>query len=193
MGVQKGQEPGAGDDSRFAQQPADRFVDQIMTVLQQESGDAKGVIGLAALEKSERGDNGDAALPEVRGCGERVEDIAGTVDEMLAQNVAAGSINKIPVVEQFCIAQIEAANAFAASIGFGRLILIDQNFCGSRAVFVKGGTQETLNIRQGETGEAQSRFANDRNRDAQEAIAFAILAFTGFEKPGEALGAFRIG
>jgi hypothetical protein len=85
----------------LAQHPADRFVDEIVRVGDENGRDAQRVVEIVAADGGERGEHGDAALPQRRGARQPVEQrgIARPDD------LRSGAVDEIPIVDAMGVAQ----------------------------------------------------------------------------------------
>src|SRR6476469_4697506 len=83
----------------LAQQPADRLVNEIVAVVQQQRGDAKRRSELTLLDPVERREHRDSPLPEIGRSRESFEHLELVRNDMRADNVLGGRIDQIPVVD----------------------------------------------------------------------------------------------
>jgi len=146
----------------FAEDPADGFVHQVVFVGEQGFGDAKGVVEVAGADEGHGRDDGDAALPEIFGSAQLVENGARICFEVLAENGAARDVDEVPVVDAAGVAEIEDDDLLAC-LFIAALVLRYKDFKGGAAVFVEFRVEERFQIGQREGSVLERNFAESGN------------------------------
>lgn len=182
MLVEEGLEVGAaGTLADFAEHPADGFVNEVVFVIEQDLGDGEGVEGFGLLDVVEGGDHGDAAFPEDGGAGEFGEEGFVAAGEVVADEMLGTDVDQVPVVDAMGVFQIKVVEFFLVGL-IGGVIAGDEDEEGGEAEFVFGAVEEVFDFLKGEVGEFFGELALLGEGEAQEEVAFAVLAGAGFEE-----------
>src|SRR5688572_18178839 len=106
--------------------------------------------------------------------------------EVRADDLRGRTVDKVPVVDRAGVSEIELMDRLARG-RIGTVVLPDQDEQRQQPLFVPGRLQQRDDILQWHVAVFPCDRAQLRNRDAEETIARAILAGSGFEKPLVAL------
>src|SRR5436190_6044359 len=91
---------------------------------------------------------------------------------MRADNLRRGGVDEIPVVDELRIREIERVDRVAIAT----LVLLGENHDGEQSLFVPFGVQERQQLVECQRTEFANDRAQVRDADAEELIAFAVLA-----------------
>lgn len=84
MAVEEGAKSGGVDAAGGAECRAGDLVYEVVVVVDEDLGDCEGVVEIALADEAHGAEHGDAAVPEVFGASEFVEDVARLVGEVAA-------------------------------------------------------------------------------------------------------------
>lgn len=130
----------------FAEHPADRFVDQVFPVVQQDAGDVKRSGEVALLDIVESSEDGNAALPEEGRVGERAERLAVTVLQVRTNDVFRRRVYQVPVVDESGVGEVEVVDLMPGGC-IGSAIEFDEDQKGEQAFLVERGVEEFDGVR----------------------------------------------
>ena len=98
--------------SHLPQHPADRFLDEILLVMEENLADSQGVFKLLLLDEPKRRQDRNSPFPQHGRMGEPVKRFPAPEHQEIARNVGRGEIDEIPVVDPSRAFQVESVNPF---------------------------------------------------------------------------------
>ena len=183
--------------SYLAQQPAGGFVNQVVGMVEQFSGNTQGVVVASFAHRCHGGYNGHALVPQVAvHSGEFVKDggFGGVAYNPVAQNLGGDEVDQVPVVSAVEDGEVEIDGGAAIVVSFLPPVDFNEHEEPGEAYFVPGRGREGVDV-------GNLRFvamvadhgACQGHHDAEKAVALAILAGTGLEESLQDGGAVGIG
>ena len=172
--------------SRFAEEPADGFVDEVVGVVQEDVRDGEGVAELPVADEGHGADDADALLPEgLAVAREVVEERAVAIEEPFPEEGVAAQVHEVPVVDAVGVGEVELD---ARLLQRRRLFCVPEHLHqrqqGGEAHFVKFARDAFLEVLEGRLAPAVADHrARHGDLDSQELIPFAVLPGPGLEKP----------
>lgn len=194
--AEEGVEGGEVYFADFAEHPAGGFVDEVVRVVEEDFGDGEGVGEIVLFDEIESAEDGDAFFPERGGVGEFVEDFAVASEEPLAEDAWSGDVNQVPVVYVGGVFQVEIDDGFGGGgvAGFECCFkLLGGDDEGSQAKFVVWRVERFFQFRKRKFEEFFCDLALLGDGEAEELVAFGVLAGAGAEEALEEGGFFGVG
>ena len=195
-----------------------------MRVADENGGNAQRVPEVAAADVVERGDDGDATLPQRRRAGQAIEERGppvrsrptsgrattarygrrtgrpATADQRSALRLVAevrtddlrrGAVDQIPTVDAMGVAEIEPVDGVAKD-RVAAAMLIDEHDQRQQPRLVPRRLQELFERVERAVLHLARHGANVGHGQAEESIAFAVLARAGAEEAQAVLGAIAV-
>lgn len=159
-----------------------QMLDRVFRVVQQDLDEAEGIGQIALADEVVGAGDGGAALPDVVGAGQLVEDIArfGELEQVGSDHERGAEIAQIPGVDPVVAAHAEIVELRAAS--FGRLLAAGPLVHGADAADpdpVHRTLQQSLALRGRQVDELLGEGEDLAHGHAQELVALAVFAGTG--------------
>ena len=113
--------------------------------------------------------------------------------QLAAQDVRGREVDEVPVVGKMADRDIVVGNLASAGFALCLLIFLDEGDEGAEAMLVDGRREHLGNFFEGQ-GEIFFAYRPvDRHGQSDENVAFAVFAFSGFEKSPENFFALGFG
>jgi len=184
--------------AHLAKHPADGLVNEVMGIAEQDLGDRERVGIVVFQEKIMRRDDGDALVPEILRSREPVQDASVFLvfKKIRPENISRRAVHQIPAVHPSPVSEIKTGDARAFLLVFllvrlGKSPHEDRQ--RDRTALVDPVLMKLRHLRQGKVGKFLRDDGMLRRAEAEEDIAFAILAFARLEKARRGQRADRIG
>src|SRR5918994_1407519 len=192
VSVEEGSQSPAVLLARLAQPAAGGLVDQILLVVEQHLGDPEGVVHIAVPDEEVGADDGGAAFPHVLGARQLVEDLARFVGQVAADDVRAGHVDQVPVVDPVRASQVEVEQLLPAA--FWRpfasgLLVHDAEAAGAH--LVDRALEQLLDLVRRHLDELLGEREDLPHAHADELVALAVLSLAQLEVPPVLLALLR--
>jgi len=120
--------------------PADRLMDEVVRIVQEQSGDCQRRAVLACFDVVKCRENGDPSIPERVGPRKPLQQVPVRLAEMCADDVFGGGVDEIPVVDAAAVPKVRAVNRGTPQ-HVAALILSNQNQKREQPFLVPGRFQ----------------------------------------------------
>jgi hypothetical protein len=131
----------------FTQHPANRLVDQIVFVSEQQLGNRERVVVLALLDVVQRREDRDAPLPYGTRLREFVQQRAISLIQMRADNRIGRCVDEIPVVDVLRVSEVQLVDGVPRRLSTP-FVLPHENQQGEQPFFVPSRLQERAEVLQ---------------------------------------------
>ena len=175
----------------LAQHPADRFVNEVVRVVQQTPGDPHRVVELVAADEVERGDDRDPSLPQVLRAREAVEPRPAALEKPCADDVLGRHVDEVPVVDPAGVVEVEVEDPPSRRL-VAAAERVDQNEQSDEPDLVLGRVKQRGGGVNRERAVSAGDRAQFRDAQAEEDVALAVFARAALEESLREGGSFGI-
>ncbi len=157
--------------AHLPQHPADRLVNQIVIVVQQDAGHRQGVAEVPVSDERVRGHDRDAPVPEQRRPCQAPQRRPRTPQQMAPHDLRRRQVHQVPVVDPARVAEVQVVDRAAAGLVRRRVPACEHDQ-RELALLMPRGSEQPPDRRKGEGIAASRHTADVGDAQPEEAVAF---------------------
>jgi hypothetical protein len=175
----------------FPQHPPNRFMNQILRILQEQSGDLQGCAAFSTANEVVGRQHCNSPFPKTFRVGEPDEHGRIASIEMSSNYVRCREIDQIPVIDAGSVGKIQVINGIPASL-VSPPVLTNKDKERRQPFFMVWRPKQLPDISKSCLPVLLRNGPNLRNNDSEKPVSLPVFSWAGFEKAREYLRFSRI-